>query len=74
MVIGADGARSTVRRSVTPEHPEAVYAGFLLWRAMVPESDLPAEILPAQKRGAGSRKDRADDAHEQHHEADGRHR
>jgi 2-polyprenyl-6-methoxyphenol hydroxylase-like FAD-dependent oxidoreductase len=47
VVIGADGARSTVRRSVAPEHPDAVYAGFLLWRAMVSESDLPAEILPA---------------------------
>ncbi len=47
VVIGADGARSTVRRSVTPEHAEALYAGFLLWRAMVPESALPAEILPA---------------------------
>jgi 2-polyprenyl-6-methoxyphenol hydroxylase-like FAD-dependent oxidoreductase len=48
VVIGADGAHSTVRRSVAPEHPDAVYAGFLLWRAMVSESDLPAEILPAR--------------------------
>lgn len=48
VVIGADGARSTVRRRVTPEHPDAIYAGYLLWRAMVPESDLPAEILPAR--------------------------
>ena len=46
-VIGADGARSTVRRRVTPERSDATYAGYLLWRAMVPESDLPDEILPA---------------------------
>jgi 2-polyprenyl-6-methoxyphenol hydroxylase-like FAD-dependent oxidoreductase len=39
VVIGADGARSTVRRRATPEHPDAIYAGYLLWRAMVPESD-----------------------------------
>ena len=48
VVIGADGARSTVRRFVAPEHPDAVYAGFLLWRAMVSERELPGEILPAQ--------------------------
>ncbi len=48
VVVGADGTRSTVRRSVTPKHADAVYAGFLLWRAMVPESDLPADILPVQ--------------------------
>jgi len=46
-VIGADGARSTVRRRVTPERSDGTYAGYLLWRAMVPESDLPDEILPA---------------------------
>lgn len=44
LVIGADGARSTVRRWVAPEHPDAVYAGFLLWRAMVAETELPPTI------------------------------
>ncbi len=42
LVIGADGARSTTRRWVSPEQPDAVYAGVLLWRAMVEESDLPS--------------------------------
>lgn len=37
LVIGADGVHSTVRRFVDPEHPSAIYAGFVLWRAMVPE-------------------------------------
>ena len=44
LVIGADGARSTVRRWVSPDRPDAVYAGFVLWRAMVPEAELPAAI------------------------------
>lgn len=46
LVLGADGARSAARRWVTPELPEAVYAGFLLWRAMVDESDLPPDTEP----------------------------
>jgi len=44
LVVGADGARSTVRRFVSPDRPDAVYAGIVLWRAMVPEADLPAAI------------------------------
>lgn len=46
LVLGADGARSITRRWVVPEYPEAVYAGFLLWRAMVDETDLPAGTAP----------------------------
>jgi 2-polyprenyl-6-methoxyphenol hydroxylase-like FAD-dependent oxidoreductase len=44
LVIGADGARSTVRRWVSPDRPEAVYAGFVLWRAMVAEAELPPSV------------------------------
>jgi 2-polyprenyl-6-methoxyphenol hydroxylase-like FAD-dependent oxidoreductase len=48
LVIGADGARSTVRMAVDPEHPGARYAGVLLWRSMVDEHALPAGVgLPA---------------------------
>ena len=46
LVVGADGARSTVRRWVSPDRPDAVYAGYLLWRAMVAESDLPGGLAP----------------------------
>ena len=44
LVIGAEGARSTTRRWVSPEQPDALYAGVLLWRAMVDECDLPTTL------------------------------
>jgi 2-polyprenyl-6-methoxyphenol hydroxylase-like FAD-dependent oxidoreductase len=48
LVIGADGARSTVRATVDPEHPDARYAGVLLWRTLVDEGVLPPTVaLPA---------------------------
>jgi 2-polyprenyl-6-methoxyphenol hydroxylase-like FAD-dependent oxidoreductase len=48
LIIGADGARSAVRATVDPEHPDARYAGVLLWRTLVDESALPPEVaLPA---------------------------
>jgi 2-polyprenyl-6-methoxyphenol hydroxylase-like FAD-dependent oxidoreductase len=48
LVIAADGARSTVRAAVDPQHPDARYAGVLLWRAMVDEQAMPRGVaLPA---------------------------
>ena len=48
LVIGADGARSTVRATVAPEHPDARYAGVLLWRTLVEETAMPPSVaLPA---------------------------
>jgi 2-polyprenyl-6-methoxyphenol hydroxylase-like FAD-dependent oxidoreductase len=48
LLIAADGARSTVRGAVDPEHPGARYAGVLLWRSLVDEQALPAGVaLPA---------------------------
>jgi 2-polyprenyl-6-methoxyphenol hydroxylase-like FAD-dependent oxidoreductase len=44
LVVGADGARSTVRRWVSPERPDAIYAGILLWRAMLAEHELPPSV------------------------------
>ncbi|MGF7132773.1 2-polyprenyl-6-methoxyphenol hydroxylase-like FAD-dependent oxidoreductase [Paraburkholderia sp. EB58] len=47
LLIGADGARSSVRRVVLPEVAPS-YAGYVAWRGLVPENALPpgaADIL-----------------------------
>jgi 2-polyprenyl-6-methoxyphenol hydroxylase-like FAD-dependent oxidoreductase len=44
LVIGADGARSTVRAAVDPDFPDARYAGVLLWRSMVDEQAMPGGV------------------------------
>jgi 2-polyprenyl-6-methoxyphenol hydroxylase-like FAD-dependent oxidoreductase len=48
LVVGADGARSTVRATVDPAHPDGRYAGVLLWRTLVDERAMPPSVtLPA---------------------------
>lgn len=42
LVIGADGIGSAVRAALLPEAPGAAYAGYIAWRALVPEALLPA--------------------------------
>jgi 2-polyprenyl-6-methoxyphenol hydroxylase-like FAD-dependent oxidoreductase len=54
LVIGADGARSTVRAAVDPGQPDARYAGVLLWRTLVAERDLPPGT-PLPREGEPSR-------------------
>ena len=54
LVIGADGARSTVRGGVAPDDPDARYAGVLLWRTMVAEQSLP-DGAPRLRSGEPSR-------------------
>jgi 2-polyprenyl-6-methoxyphenol hydroxylase-like FAD-dependent oxidoreductase len=39
-VIGADGHRSLVRRTLDPDHPHATYAGYSLRIGMVKEPEL----------------------------------
>ncbi|HTU85611.1 MAG TPA: FAD-dependent monooxygenase [Solirubrobacteraceae bacterium] len=49
IVVGADGVRSITRGFVEPRRPDAEYAGYLLWRALVDEhglSQAPAMIPP----------------------------
>ncbi len=41
VIVGADGHRSVVRKAISPEQPYALYAGYLLWRGLILESDLP---------------------------------
>ncbi len=43
LLIGADGLRSAVRAQLFPEVAPA-YAGYVAWRAMVPDSTLPREL------------------------------
>jgi 2-polyprenyl-6-methoxyphenol hydroxylase-like FAD-dependent oxidoreductase len=43
LVIGADGYRSIVRRNVAPAQPDAAFAGYMLWRGLVEEAELPAQ-------------------------------
>jgi 2-polyprenyl-6-methoxyphenol hydroxylase-like FAD-dependent oxidoreductase len=53
VVIGADGYRSVVRRAVSPTQPFAPYGGFLIWRALVEESWLPASLQGQASLGGG---------------------
>jgi 2-polyprenyl-6-methoxyphenol hydroxylase-like FAD-dependent oxidoreductase len=41
IVVGADGYRSTVRQYVNAKRPNATYAGYMLWRGLCSERDLP---------------------------------
>ena len=41
LVVGADGYGSIVRRFVAPEHPQATYSGYLLWRGLIDERQVP---------------------------------
>jgi len=43
LLVGADGIRSTVRAQYLP-HAQPVYAGYVAWRAMVAERDIPEAI------------------------------
>jgi 2-polyprenyl-6-methoxyphenol hydroxylase-like FAD-dependent oxidoreductase len=43
VLVGADGLRSTVREQCLPG-VTPLYAGYVAWRAMVPESALPAAV------------------------------
>lgn len=44
VVVGADGVYSTTRRFVSPGQPAARYAGYMLWRGLVAETDVPGGL------------------------------
>jgi 2-polyprenyl-6-methoxyphenol hydroxylase-like FAD-dependent oxidoreductase len=43
ILIGADGYRSIVRRHVASHHPDATFAGYLIWVALVDEQKIPKQ-------------------------------
>lgn len=56
VVIGADGIRSAVRRSVFPAHADPAYAGYVTWRGVVDADaaaglDLPPAVTETWGRG-----------------------
>jgi 2-polyprenyl-6-methoxyphenol hydroxylase-like FAD-dependent oxidoreductase len=46
VLIGADGLRSTIRRQCLPDQMPR-YAGYVAWRALLPENAIPAAIHDA---------------------------
>ncbi|KRE81390.1 MULTISPECIES: FAD-dependent monooxygenase [unclassified Arthrobacter] len=46
LVIGADGHRSTVRRHIAPDHPDATFAGYVIWIGIADESAIGARRWP----------------------------
>ncbi len=44
VVVGADGVYSVTRRFVAPDQPAANYAGYMLWRGLVAEQDVPGGL------------------------------
>ena len=52
VVVGADGYRSVVRAAINPATPHAVYAGYVLWRGLVDEREMPTHTLwPSDDKG-----------------------
>ena len=43
LLVGADGIRSTVRQQAAPD-VVPLYAGYSAWRALIAESDFPADV------------------------------
>jgi 2-polyprenyl-6-methoxyphenol hydroxylase-like FAD-dependent oxidoreductase len=43
ILVGADGYRSIVRRHVASHHPDATFAGYLIWVALVDEENIPKQ-------------------------------
>jgi 2-polyprenyl-6-methoxyphenol hydroxylase-like FAD-dependent oxidoreductase len=43
LLVGADGIRSTVRQQAAPDIAP-LYAGYSAWRALIAESDFPADV------------------------------
>lgn len=51
ILIGADGHRSTVRRHIAPQKPNATFAGYSIWLAIVEEQNIPEQYRPGPNPG-----------------------
>ncbi|KAB2331724.1 FAD-dependent monooxygenase [Bacillus mesophilum] len=47
ILVGADGYRSTVRHHVAPHKPNATFARYLIWVAVVDEYNIPEKYRPS---------------------------
>jgi 2-polyprenyl-6-methoxyphenol hydroxylase-like FAD-dependent oxidoreductase len=61
ILIGADGHRSSVRPLVAPHKPNAIFAGYLIWVAIVDEKDIPEKSRPSLNDPKFSMPDGIDD-------------
>ena len=46
LLVGADGIRSTVRAQMLPD-VQPVYSGYIGWRSLIPEAEVPAALREA---------------------------
>lgn len=42
LVVGADGIKSRIRKSLFPDHPGLAYAGYITWRGLAPAGTVPS--------------------------------
>ncbi|MFG2071213.1 FAD-dependent monooxygenase [Nonomuraea maritima] len=58
LVVAADGIHSLTRRALFPGHPDPVYAGVTVWRALVPLEDVrlgdPSRVPRSESWGRGA--------------------
>ncbi|AXE39748.1 FAD-dependent monooxygenase [Acidipropionibacterium virtanenii] len=47
LLVGADGHRSAVRGLVSPETPNAVFSGYVIWLGLVDEASISAPAWPS---------------------------
>jgi 2-polyprenyl-6-methoxyphenol hydroxylase-like FAD-dependent oxidoreductase len=51
VIVAADGVNSSLRKTLFPEHPGAVYSGITAWRLLVPTPE--GDFLPGEVWGGG---------------------
>ncbi|MFJ6003423.1 FAD-dependent monooxygenase [Arthrobacter sp. NPDC092385] len=57
IVIGADGHRSTVRQHISPENPDATFAGYVIWIGIADETAINHHWWPTDVAFLGGGRD-----------------